>query len=160
MVVWVAILLLSHLMCFSPLKNLFSASLIVSRQISLSIEPKSCALYLLDISSTNSRSIEVGFFSIDSRHLLDRSRYPWMHLIFLCFAFFFLCVHSILFFFFFCRSMVPCSPCSLYICFLSVSGQVFWPFMPFDNRVKKGENFENWLSFLGGSNRLRGRTSY
>ena len=156
MVAWVAILLLSHLMCFSPLKNLFSASLIVSRQISLSIEPKSCALYLLDISSTNSRSIEVGFFSIDSWHLLDRSRYPWMHLIFLCFAFFFLCVHSILFFFFFCRSIVPCSPCSLYICFLSVSGQVFWPFMPFDNHVKKGENFENWMSFLRRSNRHKG----
>ena len=158
MLIWVAILLLSHLMFFSPLKNLFSASLIVSRQISLSIEPKSCALYLLDISLTDSRSIEVGFFSIDSRHLLNRSRYPWMHLIFLCFAFFsFVSITSC--FSFSCRSMVPRSPRSLYISFLSVSGQVFWPFMPFDNRVKKGENFENWMSFLKGSNRLRERTS-
>ena len=47
------------------------------------------------------------------------------------------------FFFFSCRSMVPCSPYSLYFSFLSVLGQVFWLFMPFDNRVKKGENFEN-----------------
>ena len=175
MLVWVAILLLSHLMCFSPLKNIFSTSSIASRQIPLlsrflgltstasqqigrSIKPKSCALCLLNTSSTDSQSIEVVFFLIDSQHLLNQSRYPCMHFIFLCFAFFsFVSITSC--FSFSCRSMVPCSPRSLYISFLSVSSQVFWPFMPFDNRVKKGENFENWMSFLKGSNRLRERTS-
>ena len=158
MVVWVAILLLSHLMCFSPLKNLFSTSSTVSRQIGWSIEPKSYALYVLDTSSIDSRSIKVGLFSIDSRHLLDQSRYPWMHFMFLCFAFFsFVSIVSC--FSFSCKSMVPCSPHSFYICFLSVSDQVFWPFMPFDNHVKKGENFENWMSFLRRSKKRRGRTS-
>ena len=37
---------------------------------------------------------------------------------------------------------------------------VFWPFIPFDNHVKKWEKFKNWMSFLRGSNRFRGRTSY
>ena len=106
----------------------------------------------------DSRSIEVGFFSIDSRHLLDWLRYPCMHFLFLCFAFFFF-VSIAPCFSFSCRSMVPCSPHSLYISFLSVFGQVFWHFMPFDNRVKKAENFENWMSFLRGSNRLKGRVS-
>ena len=46
--------------------------------------------------------------------------------------------------------MVPCSPHSLYISFLSISSKVFWLFTPFDNRVKKGEKFENWMSFLRG----------
>ena len=58
-----------------------------------------------------------------------------------------------------CRSMVPCSPRSLYVSFLSVSCHVFWLLMPCDNRVKTGEKFENWMSFLRGSNRFRGRTS-
>ena len=38
--------------------------------------------------------------------------------------------------------MVSCSPCSLYVNFLSVSDQVFWLSMPFDNHVKKGEKFD------------------
>ena len=113
-----------------------------SRQISQSIKPKSCALCLLYTSSTDSRSIEVGFISIDSRHLLNQLRYPCMCFIFLCFAFFsFVSIASC--FSFSCKSMVPCSPRSFYICFLFVFSQVFWHFMPFDNRVKKGENFEN-----------------
>ena len=144
MLIWGAILLLSHLMCFSLLKNLFSTSSIASQQISLlsrflsltsttsrqigwSIEPKSCALYLLNTTLTDSQSIEVGFFSIDSQHLLNRSRYPCMHFIFLCFAFFsFMSIASC--FSFSSRSIVPCSPCSLYISFLFVSGQVFLAF--------------------------------
>ena len=60
---------------------------------------------MLDTSSTDSRSIEVGFFLINSRHLLDRSRYLCMHFIFLCFAFFsFVSITSC--FSFSCRSMV------------------------------------------------------
>ena len=47
------------------------------------------SLYLLDTSSKNSQPIEVGFFSIDCRHLLDQLRYPCMHFNFLYFAFFF-----------------------------------------------------------------------
>ena len=42
-----------------------------------------------------------------------------------------------------CRSIVPCSPYSLYVSFLFVSCQVFWSFMPFHNRVKKGGKFQN-----------------
>ena len=94
-----------------------------SWQIGWSIEPKS--LCLLDTSSTDSWSIEVGFFSIDSWHLLDWSRYPCMHFIFLCFAFFFFVSISSCFSFS-CRSIVPCSPHSLYISFLSVFGEVFF----------------------------------
>ena len=41
---------------------------------------------LIDTSLTDSRYIEVGFFSIDSRNLLDQLRYPCMHFIFLCFS--------------------------------------------------------------------------
>ena len=79
---------------------------------------------------------------------------------FMFFIFYSLCVHSILFSCFSCRSMVPCSPCFLYVSFLSISGQIFfWLSMPFNNRDKKGEKFEFWMSFLRGSNRSRGRTS-
>ena len=114
---------------------------------------------LLGRFSIASRSIKVGFFSIDSRYLsINRDTLAWISF-FSLFCIFFLCVHSIFFFSFSCRSMVPCSPYSLYFSFLSVLGQVFWLFMPFDNRVKKGENFENWMSLLRGSNRLRGRAS-
>ena len=50
-----------------------------------------------------------------------------MHFIFLCFAFFsFMSIASC--FSFSCRSIVPCSPRSLYISFLFVSGQVFLAF--------------------------------
>ena len=179
MLVWVAILLLSHLMCFPPfgkplfcildsfstesrqiplLSRYLGLTLTASRQIGRSIKPKSCALCFFNTSSTDSQSIKVVSFSIDSQHLLNRSRYPCMHFIFLCFAFFSI-VSIASCFSFSCRSIVPCSPHSLYINFLSVSSQVFWPFIPFDNHVKKGDNFENWMSFLKGSNRLRWRTS-
>ena len=145
-----------HLMCFSPLKNLFSTSSIASRQIPLlsrflgltstasrqisqSIKPKSCALCLLYTSSTDSRSIEVGFFSIDSRHLLNRLRYPCMRFIFLCFAFFsFVSIASC--FSFSCKSMVPCSPHSFYICFLFVSSQFFGFLGPLTIVSKRGRN--------------------
>ena len=59
------------------------------------------------------------------------------------------------------RSMVPYSPYSLYLVvmfFLWVYGS-FWLSMLFDNRVKKGEKFEFWMSFLRWSNRFRGRNS-
>ena len=52
---------------------------IASRQMGRSIEPKSCALYLLDTSSIDSRSLEVGFFSIASQQLLNLSRPSCMH---------------------------------------------------------------------------------
>ena len=54
------------------------------------------------------------------------------------------------------RSMVPCSLCSLYVSFLSISDQVFWLSMPFDNRVKRGEKLEIWMPFLRGSNKFWG----
>ena len=172
MLVWVAILLLSHLMCFSPLKNIFSTSSIASRQIPLlsrflgltstasqqigrSIKPKSCALCLLNTSSTDSRSIEVFGLHLDRFFNLSRS---------FCMHFFFFVLHFFPF--------VPITSCFLFLVglwflvllipsisvFLSISDHVFWLFMPFDNHVKKGEKFENWMSFLRGSNRLRGRT--
>ena len=84
-----------------------------------------------------------------------------MHFIsFSCFAFFYsLCVHGIL---------LSCFSCSLFslfpLCqFLSVSGQVFWLSMPFNNCVKNGENFANWMSFLkeridlGGELHVKGK---
>ena len=94
-----------------------------------------------------------------SSTLLDRLRYPCMHFIFFFVLHFFSFVSITSCFYFSYRSMVPCSPHSLCVYFFLVFGQVFWPFMPFDNHVKKGEKFENWMSFLRGSNRLRGRTS-
>ena len=73
--------------------------------------------------------------SLNTSH---RSNSSCMHFIyFSCIAFFSLCVHSILLSCFSCRSMVPCSSRSFYVNFLSISGQVFWLFMSFDNRVKK-----------------------
>ena len=114
MLVWVAILLLSHLMCFSPLeKPLFcildsfsteyrqipllsifmGLTLTASEQIGRSIEPKSCALCLLDTSSADSRSIEVAFFLINSRNLLDWSRYPLACIVFHIFCIFLLSCH-------------------------------------------------------------------
>ena len=56
-----------------------------------------------------------------------------------CIFFFSVCVHSILLSRSSCSSIVPCSPCSLYVSFLSVSDKVFWLSMPFDHRVKGGE---------------------
>ena len=60
-----------------------------SQQKGQSIKPNYCALCLLNTCLTDSRSIEVGFFSIDFQHLLNQSRYPCMLFTFLCFAFFF-----------------------------------------------------------------------
>ena len=54
-------------------------TLIVSWQIGRSIELKSIALCLLDISLTDSQSIEVGFCSIAAWKLLDLSRPSCMH---------------------------------------------------------------------------------
>ena len=98
---------------------------------------------LLDRFSTPPRSIEIPLHAFHFYFIL--LFFPFVSIVY-CFSFSW-------------RSMVHCSPRSLYISFLFVSSQVFWPFMPFDNRVKKGENFENWMSFLRGSNRLRWRTS-
>ena len=154
MLVWVAILLLSHLMCFSPLKNIFSTSSIASRQIPLlsrflgltstasqqigrSIKPKSCALCLLNTSSTDSRSIEVSGLHLDRFFNLSRSF--CMHFFFLCFAFFSFCAHNILFSFS-CRSMVPCSPRALYVSFLFVSSQFFGFLGPLTIVSKRGRN--------------------
>ena len=101
----------------------------------------SCVFALsLDRSSTPS-SVDVYFSRHLSRHL-SIHRVSLACISFFLFCIFFLCVHSILFFFS-CRSMVPCPPHSLYVSFLSVSYLVFWLFMPFDNRVKKGEKFKN-----------------
>ena len=55
---------------------------------------------------------------------LNRSRFLCMHYIFLCFAFFFF-VSIASRFSFSCRSMVPCSPHSLYVSFLFVSVMSF-----------------------------------
>ena len=120
---WVACLLHSSLCVFPPLKTHFLQ-----------------AQQLLDRSLTDSQSIEVGFFSIDSQHLLNRSRYPYMHFIFLCFAFFsFMSIASC--FSFSSRSIVPCSPRSHYISFLFVSGQVFLAFYALWQLCQKGGEF-------------------
>ena len=87
-------------------------------------------------------SIHRGWLLLDRFLTPPRSiKIPLHAFHFFCFAFFsFVSIASC--FSFSCRSIVPFSPRSLYISFLSVSGQVFWPFMPFDNHVKNGENFE------------------
>ena len=51
----------------------------ISQQIGQSIEPKSCAICLLDTSSTDLQSIEVGFYSIAARQFLDLLRPSCMH---------------------------------------------------------------------------------
>ena len=59
--------------------------------------------------------------------------------------------------------MVPCSPYSLYFSFLSVLGKVFWLFMPFDNRVKKGKilriecHYSEGVIDLGGELHVKGK---
>ena len=136
--------------------ELFSWFLSQSQHLSIArwIDRESSCL--LDRCLIVSQSIEVGFFLIYSRHLLI----DWDTLVSFFFVLhFFSFVSNASCFSFSCWSMVPCSPRSLYISFLFISGHVFWLFMPFDNRVKKGEKFEKWISFLRRSNRLRGRTS-
>ena len=71
---------------------------------------------------------------------------------FMFFIFYSLCVHSILFSCFSCRSMVPCSPCFLYVSFLSISGHFFFFFgflCPLTIVTKRGRN----LSFECHSSR-------
>ena len=71
---------------------------------------------------------------------------------------------TVLLFSFSCRPMVPCSPRSLYVCFLSVSGQAFWLFMPFES--KRGRNLRiECLSServidLGGELHVKGKNVF
>ena len=62
-----------------------------------------------------------------------------MHYIFLCFAFFFF-VSIASRFSFSCRSMVPCSPHSLYVSFLFVSVMSFGFLCPLTIVSKRGRN--------------------
>ena len=60
-------------------------------------------------------------------------------------------VHSILLSCSFCRSMVPCFPCSLYVNFLFVSGQVFLAFyVLWQSCQKGGRNLRFACHFLRG----------
>ena len=77
----------------SLLSRFMGLTLTASWQIGRSIEPKSCALYLLNTSLTDTQSIEVGFFSIDSQHLLNWSRYPLACIVFHMFCIFLLSCH-------------------------------------------------------------------
>ena len=122
--------------------ELFSWFLSQSRHLSIARWIDRESFCLLDGFSIASRSIEVGFFLIDSRHLsIDRDTLACISFFFVLHFFPFVSIASC--FSFSCRSMVPCSPHPLYISFLSISSHVFLLFMPFDNCVKKGEKFEN-----------------
>ena len=133
-----------------------------SRQIGRSIEPKSCALCLLDTSLTDSQSIEVGFFLIDSRHLLDRLRYPCMHFIFLCFAFFSLVIHNILFHYIHAFIQIPCAPLVIFG-HLYVSWVKFYSFLyPSSIMTKRGRKcgFYFIYLFIFMILHVRGRNTY
>ena len=154
---------------FSSLKNCFCPSrqhLDSSRQIAIYRDSSTVFYRVLDSFSIATLIHQETFWMLDncsiatlihqdpimdtSWHLLDRSRYPCMNFIFLLFCFFFfLCVHSILFSFSY-RSMVPYSPRSLYVSFLSVSYQVFWPFMPLTIMSKRGRNLRIECLSSGG----------
>ena len=79
----------------------------------------------------------------------------------LSFAFFFsfVHVHSILLSCSSCMSMVPRSPCSLYVSFLvCLRSSFFLVFYALWKSCQKGEKFDIWMSFLKRSNKFRGRT--
>ena len=72
-----------------------------------------------------------------------------MHFIFLCFAFFsFVSIASC--FSFFCKSMVPCSPRSLYVSFLFVSVMSFGFLCPLTIVSKRGRNLRIECLSSGG----------
>ena len=85
-----------------------------------------------------------------------------MHFIFLCFAFFsFVSIASC--FSFFCKSMVPCSPRSLYVSFLFVFVMSFGLLCPLTFVSKMGRNLRiECLSLegvidLGGELHVKGK---
>ena len=83
----------------------------ISQQIGQSIEPKSCAICLLDTSLTDSQSIEVGFYSIAARQFLDLLRPSCMQ----CFShvfvsFYYFIIHSILFHYIHSFLWIPFAP--------------------------------------------------
>ena len=109
--------------------------------------------------------IFLGFFLLNS--CVDLSRYSrhltrflsrvWASLLafHMCFMFCICCPHcvnSISFLCFSCWFMVPSFPCSLYVSFLSVFGQVFWLLWPLTIVVKRGRKLRFGLF-------LKGRTS-
>ena len=81
---------------------------------------------------------------------LDQSRFPCMHFIFLCFAFFFSFVSIASCFSFSCRSMVPYSPHSLYAYFLFVSIMSFGCLCPLTIVSKRGRNLRIECLSSGG----------
>ena len=93
----------------------------------------------LDRSST-AASVDVYYARHLSCHLLiDRD--PLACIIFHMFCIFFIIFVSIASCFsFFCRSMFPCSPCSLYVCFLFVSVLSFGFLCPLTIVSKRGRN--------------------
>ena len=100
---------------------------------------------LLICPSTDPRQLHLSTsIMLDTCLATPRSIEILLHaLFFTCLAYFgYLCVHSIFFFFFLqvygsLFSLFPLYQFSVCLC------HVFWLFMPFDNRVKKGEKFEN-----------------
>ena len=130
----------SHLVAFSfyvffPLKNLFFASSIVSRQIPLllrflgltltasrkigrSIEPKSCALYLLDTSSTDSLSIKIFGFHLDRSSTASWSVMTLLHALFFTIffaSFYYLVIHNILFHYIHAFIWIPFAPLIIFM---------------------------------------------
>jgi len=129
----------SHLVTFSsyvffPLKNLFSAFSIASRQIPLlliilglistasrsigqSIEPKSYAFCLLDTSSTNSQSIEIFRFHLDRSSIASRFVETLLHALFFTFfaSFYYLVIHNILFHYIYAFIWIPFAPLIIFM---------------------------------------------
>ena len=102
---------------------------------------------------------EISYLLDSSSTPLDRSRYLCMHFIFLFFCIFFPFVSIASCFSFSCRFMVLCSlvPSMSVFCLSPVKSFGFLCLLTIVS--KRGEKFENWMSFLRGSNRLRGRIS-
>ena len=117
----------------------------------------SCVFGLfLDTFSTLA-SVDVLFSRHLSRHLsIHRDSLACISFFFVL-HFFPLCPWHLVFLFlvglWFLALLIPL--CQFSVCLR----HVFWLFIPFNNHVKKGEKFGNWMSFLKGSNRLRERTS-
>ena len=88
-----------------------------------------------------------------------------MHFIFLCFAFFsFVSIASC--FSFFCKSMVPCSPRSLYVSFLFVFVMSFGFLCPLTIVSKRGRNLRieclssGGVIDLGGELHVKGKNVF
>ena len=90
---------------------------------------------------------------------LNQSRSSWMHYFSHDLRFFIIFVSIASCFSFSCRSMAPCSPCSLYVYFLIVSVMSFGFLCPLTIMSKRGRNLRIECHSSWGVIDLGGRTS-